>query len=801
MPHFDQTPHGWNPPVKITLPTAYEQYKARNRTVEDPFAACARNDIPPPGVSPYDDNGTQQSYASAHPSLSKWSTGRNLTPSKHLKLDRDEGRSDWETIVGDDEGDSRLTCPPAPQVTLKSLGIIPNNSESILADQNGDGINEHNDGTGDDAHDLKRKGEEAAPFARPGTPFDAFGFSKSPEGLEPRSLAMEASYTPSPAYCGHTGFVRQPVHGGLGGGLSRPKASKASSDESTDLFKYDGEAYSTFLHRSTTREIAKGRPAASYEGDRLIVKKTRGEEEDNTHKNKSAFYNPTAVRGLKTLYEPTPEQSPEPAVEEEEEEECWPRVGGNDAAAEADWQTVTTGPVCKGLNTSELNLIKDTGSSLADVSDIVEEELTPVEYRRAAGAISHQRNQSIHRPKGFYAEGFAQPITRMNNNNHASTVDHRPQNAFGETARAAVPRVVNPFQTPPSWKSTGRVVELDDSPEQCTCKGKGKAVDVNVDIKTRADAPPLTRTESTETVWPQVPRRDETVNDFDQAFCETRVGDTTLPSDDSANVFSRLPFSLIDLKEAAKTHGSQRYRSTDEANTFAQRARLGPLWSGSPTEAGPSSGAYRFGGSDNPPLERPSTAVFRDQITRGRPTHQFDSIEDSTPSPSSAILGSLRSKVNLGSAKKKEKPACSLDPFKAAAALGAKCLRIKAPAKKKDQWPTARNQTGGVLTPSEAELIESARGEIMDRRRCPEKLEKKRTLVFILIMASSIVFPFIGFIALIHKFDSTVAWFTYGEIKDFTKEQRGMLLQQLLVELFVYSIVIIFVALHTSHRI
>ena len=180
---------------------------------------------------------------------------------------------------------------------------------------------------------------------------------------------------------------------------------------------------------------------------------------------------------------------------------------------------------------------------------------------------------------------------------------------------------------------------------------------------------------------------------------------------------------------------------------------------------------------------------------------QFDSIEDSTPSPSSAILGSLRSKVNLGSAKKKEKPACSLDPFKAAAALGAKCLRIKAPAKKKDQWPTARNQTGGVLTPSEAELIESARGEIMDRRRCPEKLEKKRTLVFILIMASSIVFPFIGFIALIHKFDSTVAWFTYGEIKDFTKEQRGMLLQQLLVELFVYSIVIIFVALHTSHRI
>ncbi|OTA06323.1 hypothetical protein A9Z42_0070580 [Trichoderma parareesei] len=786
MPHFDKTTHGWNPPVKITLPIAYEQYKARNQAVEDPFAACARNAIPPPGVSPYDESGTQQSYASDHPSLSKWSMGRNLTHTKPLKLDRDEGRSDWETIV-DDEGDSRLTCPPAPQVTLSSLGVMPKNSESILADDNGDAIDGDNKATDNDAPDPKGKGKEPA-FARPGTPFDAFGFSKSPEALEPRSqvMDMEASYTPSPAYCGHSGFVRQPVHGGLGGGLSRPKASKASSDESTDLFKYDGEAYSTFLHRSTTRDIAKRYPAASVEDDRL-------------NKVNDEVRVPVD-RGQNARFEPSAEQSPEPAVEEEEEEECWPRVGGNDAAAEADWQTVTTGPVCKGLDTSELNLIKDTGSSLADVSDIVEEEPTPVEHRRAAGTISHQRNQSIHRPKGFYADGFALAGTRTNNN-HASGVDHGPKKVFGETARVAAPRVANPFQTPPSWKSTGRVIELDDSPEQCTCKGK--AVDTNVGIKTRADAPPLTRTESTETVWPQVPRRDETVNDFDQAFCETRIGDTTLPSDDSANVFSRLPFSLIDLKEAAKTHGSQRYRNTDEANTFAQRARLGPLWSGQSTEAGPSSGAYRFGGSDNPPLERPSTAVFRDQITRGRPTHGFDGIEESTPSPSSAILGSLRSKVNLGSAKKKdkEKSTYSLDPFKAAAALGAKCLRIKAPAKKKDQWPTARNQTGGVLTPSEAELIESARGEIMDRRRSPEKLEKKRTLVFILIMASSIVFPFIGFIALIRKFDSTVAWFTYGEIKDFTKEQRGMLLQQLLVEIFVYSIVIIFVALHTSHHI
>lgn len=131
----------------------------------------------------------------------------------------------------------------------------------------------------------------------------------------------------------------------------------------------------------------------------------------------------------------------------------------------------------------------------------------------------------------------------------------------------------------------------------------------------------LTRTGSAETVWPRVIRHNETVNEFDQAFCETRIKDTTLPSDDSTNAFSRLPFDLIDLKEAAKAYGSQRYRNAEEADSFAQRARLGPLWSGYSNEAGPSSsGGYRFGGSNNPPVTRPSTAVFRDQITNTRPT-------------------------------------------------------------------------------------------------------------------------------------------------------------------------------------
>lgn len=319
-------------------------------------------------------------------------------------------------------------------------------------------------------------------------------------------------------------------------------------------------------------------------------------------------------RAQKARYQPYAQQDSE-AVDEEDDE-CWPRVG-NDAGTEADWQTVTTGPVCKMQNQSDLNLIKGTGSSLADVSDIMEEQSYPVEHRRAPGTISHQRNRSIHhRAEGFFTEDPAWTTPRIRNARGAPNADLRRQQVFGETTRPVNRKLSNPFQTPQDWKTSPRVIELDDSPDKDEDQYSKQTV------QGRTIPPSLTRNDSTETVWPAVPRRrNETVNEFDQAFCETQVGDSTLPSDDSANVFSRLPFDLIDLEEAAKCYGSQRYRNAEDANGFAERARLGPLWSGSSPEAGPSSsGTYRLDDSGNPSVERPSTAVFRDQVTRGRPT-------------------------------------------------------------------------------------------------------------------------------------------------------------------------------------
>ncbi|KAL7908685.1 hypothetical protein GGI35DRAFT_469640 [Trichoderma velutinum] len=787
MPNFGESSipkYGWSKPTIIQIPTAYQQYVARNQSREDPFVACARNEIPRPDGSPYDDQDTQP-YVLEHPSRSKWSMGRNLThPKPPTKADRDETRSEWETVVGDDEGDSQMANAPTAKVTLKSLGLLPETDDGEDDDNSTDG----------DACDAKGKGKKPS-FSRPGTPFDAFGFSKSPGMPEPRSLRMdmEASTHPSVVYCGHTGFVRQSVHGGTSqiAGPSRarnglgvfPINSKTSSDESTDRFKYDGEAYSTFLQPSSTRETktSRRRPTGVFEDEGLTLRTKKVNDEVRI----------PVDRAQKARYQPCVQHDSEAVVEDDEE--CWPRVC-NDAGTEADWQTVTTGPVCKMQNQSDLNLIKGTGSSLADVSDIMEQQPNPIEHRRALGTISHQRNRSIHRAEGFFTEDPAWTTPRIRNARGVPNADHRRQQVFGETIRPVARKLSNPFQTPPDWKTSARVIELDGSPDKDQDKESKQTV------QGQAIAPPLTRSDSTETVWPAVPRRNETVNEFDQAFCETQIGDTTLPSDDSANVFSRLPFDLIDLKEAAKCYGSQRYRNAEDANSFAERARLGPLWSGSSTEAGPSSsGAYRLGGSDNPSVERPSTAVFRDQVTHSRPTAEFDLI-DNTPTPSSAILGSLRSRANL-----RPKPAqeSRFGHFRAAAALGAKCLRIKAPPPETEndqQWAT-RNETGGVLTPSEADLIESARGEIMERRRCPEETERKRRILFICILASSIVFPLIGLLALVGRFDSTVCWYALGETQGFSKEQRGMLLQQLLVEIFVYTIVIVFMALHFSGKL
>lgn len=69
------------------------------------------------------------------------------------------------------------------------------------------------------------------------------------------------------------------------------------------------------------------------------------------------------------------------------------------------------------------------------------------------------------------------------------------------------------------------------------------------------------------------------------------------------------------------------------------------------------------------------------------------------------------------------------------------------------------------------------------------------------ILVLTIFFPLIGLLALCGKFDGTIAWYARGERACLTREQRGTLKQQLLVEAFLYPALIIALSVYYSvHR-
>lgn len=269
--------YGWSKPTIVHIPR-YQQAVVQDQAMDDPFTTSAMHD-----VSSQDGH---QGAVSDHPTRSQWAMGRSLTPPKSSsKLDRDDVRSEWETIAGDDEPDGQMPTPPKAKVTLKSLGLVPESDDE------------------DDDGDITRKGTKL-PFNRPGTPFDAFGFSGRPAVREAHPIREDIEVNGNP-YGSNTGFIKQPVYGGAVQGPPRPTAgfrnlpinSKTSSSESTDRFKYDGEAYSTFLQPSSTRETKNSlRQAAPANDERKIIMRTGAEPRGQAMPNKAAFYNPTAVR-------------------------------------------------------------------------------------------------------------------------------------------------------------------------------------------------------------------------------------------------------------------------------------------------------------------------------------------------------------------------------------------------------------------------------------------------------------------------------------------------------------------------
>src|SRR5689334_17219300 len=77
-----------------------------------------------------------------------------------------------------------------------------------------------------------------------------------------------------------------------------------------------------------------------------------------------------------------------------------------------------------------------------------------------------------------------------------------------------------------------------------------------------------------------------------------------------------------------------------------------------------------------------------------------------------------------------------------------------------------------LFTPSEAYLIESAREDILFRRRYSDENYKRQRLVFVTVTMLTLAFPPVGLLALCGKFDQTISWYCHGEMHCFSARQR-----------------------------
>jgi multisubunit Na+/H+ antiporter MnhB subunit len=99
--------------------------------------------------------------------------------------------------------------------------------------------------------------------------------------------------------------------------------------------------------------------------------------------------------------------------------------------------------------------------------------------------------------------------------------------------------------------------------------------------------------------------------------------------------------------------------------------------------------------------------------------------------------------------------------------------------------------------PSQTDLI-SAREDILFRRDMDDNQDRRQRMLFASVVFLTIIFPLIGLLALWRMFDSTISWYTYGMRHRLTHEQRAMLKYQLIVEVVLYPVLVIVLAVFFS---
>ncbi|KAF7560921.1 hypothetical protein G7046_g3224 [Stylonectria norvegica] len=738
-----------------------------------------------------------KNFVSEHPSRPFFDfIGRPPTRKRSASLDDDKAISEWETVAPDDEFEEVAENPSRQVRRQRNFELVFHAQDILETSRNRNQIRPGRNTI------LLPPRSAMSTFPTKPTTFNAPRLSfQSSSSLYSDLTDRDATRDEGLLHLDDGGLetdnqLRRPPLGRNRHSEFIARCSRASSSTSGDPFKYDGDLYSGFLQPLAERDISDAlhHIVASNQSKESTAHTT------DTEDPQPPSQQPELVRRLSgsivTLLRPRPK-----------------------ASNDDDWHTITTEQPFDSVRTAiKDSLGKGTGSSLADVSDVSRHEFYPREYGSTERIIQHP-HPDTNRGSYYIRKDKQTNIPIFVPKFKDPDSDGFPQNSF---RKAAGPRrFSNPFRRDnflqkPSREST--LIEMGDRLDSY------QSLDSDIDLPFAGvkDTPSTCPEKNARFRWSRIrenlgrepPKTPLTI--FDQPLYRSgMMGESEsnksshVPHDEFLARIPRLPFPLISLPEAAMLQYFRRERGeedhTDPSGSFAAKGRSNTIStiSSSTFPITPPSGRLEF--PDSPRHSPPKPAPVHHAHKKNESMLHHDSperIADILIS-SSGILDTPPSTDPRALATRTWFRGLPRD----AAVLCEGLPRIRGFS---SSTTDRRAKTGlagcpprehSLFTPSETDLIEMAREDILLRRRLAQEEDQREQMLFLSIMILTLLFPFIGLLALWGKFDSTVSWYTHGEMHSLTAEQRGTLKQQLFVEVVLYPVLIIILAVYYSvHR-
>lgn len=287
------------------------------------------------------------------------------------------------------------------------------------------------------------------------------------------------------------------------------------------------------------------------------------------------------------------------------------------------------------------------------------------------------------------------------------------------------------------------------------------------------------------------------------------------------NGVSRLPFPLISLPEAAKLQHFRRERGEEDhsitGGSFMAKTRSGTVSTASSSQGPWTPLSPYFGsqiGSPHVSLPAPVPAHQRSHMAdyRRATTGKFPGtwrLEDETDGTLASDDNTEFPLISFGvfdtppSGRKAQDSHRSFHkggPYDSWGILGSRLPSFLGLRNHKETQTGDRDASDAERRSLSSQLdpIESAREGVLHRRQFSDDAEHRQGIIFLNVMIFSFFFPPAGILALYGKFDSTISWYTHGQLHGLSQKQRGVLKKQLCAEVVVFTILIVTLAVYYS---